>query len=272
MSERLEKRGKIWQNLNQKYKVSIADNSSLKELSTFQYSWLRGILFCLLFFLISATITIGLLYLHPVRKLVFGNTDIANHSHFVELNAQVVDMEQLILEQNTYIDGLLGMINGDKNEVLQANPQKVALENTDKNVTQNDIPDNTLTNIRSKMLHYLSPVKGRISAGFDRSLDHLGIDIVSVKNAPIASIADGVVISSDYTIDTGNTICVQHKDNIISMYKHNSALLKKTGDYVEAGEAIAIIGNSGEQTTGPHLHFELWYDGNALDPMQFIAF
>ena len=92
------------------------------------------------------------------------------------------------------------------------------------------------------------------------------------KNTPIKASLDGFVIQSDWTMDSGNTIGVQHDNNVITFYKHNSSNLKKTGDKVKAGEAIAIIGNSGELTDGPHLHFEIWYQGKPMNPSDFIEF
>ena len=98
------------------------------------------------------------------------------------------------------------------------------------------------------------------------------MDIVGPENEAIKATLDGTVIFATWSSETGYTISVQHSNNLISVYKHNSVLLKKVGDYVKAGEPIAIIGNSGEQTTGPHLHFELWYNGNAIDPQGYMVF
>lgn len=103
-----------------------------------------------------------------------------------------------------------------------------------------------------------TPLSGQVSASFSLAKKHYGTDIIAPKNTPIRAVADGFVVSSDWTLETGNTIAIQHANNVVSFYKHNSSLLKKTGEKVKTGEAIAIIGNTGEQTTGPHLHFELW--------------
>ena len=107
---------------------------------------------------------------------------------------------------------------------------------------------------------------------FDAKGNHYGIDIVSNLNEPILSVLDGTVVMAGWTLEAGYVIQVQHNDNLISIYKHNSQLLKQMGDRVLAGEAIAIVGNTGELTTGPHLHFELWYNGNPLNPRDYIVF
>jgi murein DD-endopeptidase MepM/ murein hydrolase activator NlpD len=123
-----------------------------------------------------------------------------------------------------------------------------------------------------EQLFFMPPVAGEVTSGFDFQKDHYGIDIAAPKNTAVKSAADGVVISAGYTVETGYSIAIQHPNNVVTMYKHNSVLLKRAGISVKAGEAIAIIGNSGENTSGPHLHFELWYKGRAVDPSDYINF
>lgn len=120
--------------------------------------------------------------------------------------------------------------------------------------------------------YFYSPIEGIVTTEFNIKEEHYGIDIVSKSNEPVKSVAEGTVIFSDWSQESGNVIAIQHRGNIISVYKHNSALLKKVGNFVNSGEAIAIIGNTGEFTTGPHLHFEMWYNGNSVDPEEFISF
>ena len=105
---------------------------------------------------------------------------------------------------------------------------------------------------------------------FDKK--HFGVDVLAPKNTPVKAVLDGIVVSSDWSMETGHSLCVQHPNNILSFYKHNSKLLKSTGDVVKSGEAIAIIGNSGTLTDGPHLHFELWYKGKSVNPTEYILF
>ena len=120
--------------------------------------------------------------------------------------------------------------------------------------------------------YFYSPIEGIVTTEFNIREEHYGIDIVSNSNEPVKSVAEGTVIFSDWTQESGNVIAIQHRGNMISVYKHNSALLKKVGNFVNSGEAIAIIGNTGEFTTGPHLHFEMWFNGNSVDPEEFISF
>jgi murein DD-endopeptidase MepM/ murein hydrolase activator NlpD len=119
---------------------------------------------------------------------------------------------------------------------------------------------------------FFTPLKGTITSRYDASQKHYGIDIVSNANEVIKSALDGTVVIANFTSETGYVIGIQHPNNIFTFYKHNSALLKKVGDFVKAGEVVAIIGSTGEHSNGPHLHFELWYNGSPVNPIEFISF
>jgi murein DD-endopeptidase MepM/ murein hydrolase activator NlpD len=135
------------------------------------------------------------------------------------------------------------------------------------------VNNNKTKNKGIEYLHFFSPLsKGIINNEFDPSTKHFGVDIVSELNEGVKSTLDGTVILATWTLNTGNVIEIQHSNNLISVYKHNAVLLKQEGDKVKAGEVIAIIGNSGEQTTGPHLHFELWSNGTPVNPKDYIVF
>ena len=119
---------------------------------------------------------------------------------------------------------------------------------------------------------FLSPLKGEITNRFDLKKGHYGIDVIASNNEAVKAILNGTVVYADWTPENGHVIQLQHAQNLVSTYKHNSFLLKKTGDLVKAGDAVAIVGNSGELSTGPHLHFELWHNGIPLDPEKFVVF
>lgn len=123
-----------------------------------------------------------------------------------------------------------------------------------------------------KDMYLFSPIEGIISEKYSIRKEHYGVDIVAKKDAEIKVVADGTVIFSGWTDETGHVVAIQHNNNLISVYKHCSVLLKKEGNTVRAGEIIAIIGNSGKFTSGPHLHFELWYKGNPVNPEGFVSF
>ncbi len=120
--------------------------------------------------------------------------------------------------------------------------------------------------------YFFPPLKGVVVSGYTPSSNHFGVDIVAAENEPIKAIAEGTVIFASWTLETGYVVGIQHSNELISIYKHNSVILKSVGDAVRGGEIVAIIGNTGELTTGQHLHLELWYKGNPLNPQEFITF
>ena len=120
--------------------------------------------------------------------------------------------------------------------------------------------------------NFFTPLKGIITNNFNTSEKHFAVDIVAKRNAAVKATLDGTVIFAAWTLETGHIIVIQHQQNLISVYKHNSSLLKQEGNFVKAGEPIAIIGESGELSTGPHLHFELWFNGKPINPRDYLTF
>jgi murein DD-endopeptidase MepM/ murein hydrolase activator NlpD len=119
---------------------------------------------------------------------------------------------------------------------------------------------------------FFPPLRGIVTSAYERSDGHYGIDIVTKADEAVKATLDGTVVMASWTSDGGHVLQVQHRNDLVSVYKHNSVLLKKVGDKVKAGEAVAIVGDSGELTTGPHLHFELWLDGEPIDPQAYMVF
>ena len=222
-------------------------------------------------------IIVSLVFFTPIKRLVPGFGDIKENREFVELSRQVSQLEEELETQQVYTNGLMNMLSGG--EVTQLNIPNVgqiAIDTTQAakpsaNLKIGEVAASKQVQDLNRLV-FIPPVKGSISAYFSRAIDHLGVDVLAAKDTPIKAVTDGIVITSDWTLETGNTIGIQHDNNLVSFYKHNSVLLKKTGDYVTAGEAIAIIGNTGTLSDGPHLHFELWYNGKAIDPRQLINF
>lgn len=125
---------------------------------------------------------------------------------------------------------------------------------------------------RRKGVILFKPVNGTVLSGFDPKSGHYGIDLVAPKDDPVKSVLDGTVIAAAFTAEDGNIISIQHSNNLVSVYKHNAVLLRKLGDIVKAGESIAFIGDSGENSEGPHLHFELWENGAPVNPALYLSF
>lgn len=138
-----------------------------------------------------------------------------------------------------------------------------------------DSPEKVVVSAKTDVLKNLflsTPVRGYVSNLYNPSTSHHGIDVVAAPGQPIVSVLEGTVVFAGWTVKTGFTIAIQHRNNIISVYKHNAMLLKSEGDVVKSGEPIALLGNTGRVTTGAHLHFELWQNGVPVDPRKYISF
>jgi len=146
------------------------------------------------------------------------------------------------------------------------------MEDRLRSLRQNIRVNSVSENEKNQVMNLMAPVIGPIGKGYDLSVSHFGIDILAPENTAVKAIADGLVLQSDWTVETGNSIMILHSNGVISVYKHNSSLLKSNYEKVTQGEAVAIIGNTGRLTTGPHVHFELWIDGFPVDPATYINF
>ena len=141
--------------------------------------------------------------------------------------------------------------------------EKYQLHNKEGSVSQND---------DMKGVFFFTPINGSVSGSFNLKEGHFGVDVVAPKDEAVMATLDGTVVFNTWTPEDGHVIYLQHNYNLISVYKHNAFVLKKVGEFVEAGEPVAIIGNSGRLSTGPHLHFELWHKGTALNPEDYMRF
>ena len=255
------------------YRISILDDENLEEVGSYNLSLLSFYtLISVIAFVLSALV-ISFIVFTPVKRLIPGYGDINDNKKFIELSKKVDELEKEVSAYDTYTTGLKNMLTG---VIHNSSVEKIDSLETLKSVrpeliNQEDLKETS----RAKELDFLkfaTPVSGKISAGFNPSIRHFGVDIIAAKDTPIKSILDGVVISAEQSVSTGNSVYIQHQKNVVSVYKHNSVLLVKTGDVVKTGQAVAIIGNSGEMTTGPHLHFEMWYDGKYVNPEKYIGF
>lgn len=223
--------------------------------------------------LLLSFLVISFIIFTPVKRLIPGYGDITDNKKFIELSKKVDALEEEVSAYDTYTTGLKNMLTGG---IYNTSVDKIDSVAAAKNIHPEMVNQADLMETkRAKELNFLkfaTPVIGKISAKFQPSIQHYGIDILAGKDSPIKSIMDGIVVSAEQSIATGNSVYIQHTKNVVSVYKHNSILLVKTGDIVKTGQAIAIIGNSGEMSTGPHLHFEMWYDGKYVNPENYITF
>ena len=286
--EKTKKRS-YWQRLRDKYRLIILDETTLETKSSFLLSRLN------VFGLISSIIVVlsigilALLFLTPLSQYLPEGNDVVIRNELFDLNQKTDSLAKVAEARANYLTNIRNIIEGKVDSfVIDENNGTVVI---DTNVMLNPSIEDSIFRLqmdsieqgfllnqenpesnRFSNLNFYAPVQGFISAGFDADEDHYAIDIVAPENEPIKSVLDGRVILADWTVDAGYVIIIQHDNDLISTYKHNSVLLKKVGNFVKAGDVIAIIGNSGELTSGSHLHLEIWSDGIALDPQKFIHF
>lgn len=287
-SQNKESKFKKWKN---KFLVIVYDGNSLEEISNFKISKMNIASYLSVVVVLTSIVLFSLLKYTPMRSLIGYQSDPAMKEAVVK-NAQRVDsLEEQIKIRDMYYENLKQIMRG---EVPQS--EEVELADSSFEYAEIDFSKSKHDSILRKQieeeeqislsmieetnqkanslasLHFFAPIKGIITNNFDRAEGHFGTDIVAEANKPILATLSGTVIYAGWTMDTGHVIQIQHENNLVSFYKHNSSLLKKTGDHVKAGESIAIIGNSGEQTTGPHLHFEIWHNGVPLNAEDYLVF
>jgi len=293
--DKKDKKKMSWMSrLRNKYRLVIMNDETLEERLTFRLSRLNV-------FVVLGTLTIILIILTslliaftPLREYIPGYTNVGLQKKLYELQIKTDSIEKGLEKRDLFIQNMKDVMNGKdlstdvpltkdtlhkyNNIKLKKSPEdsllRAEVENQGKyNLYRFGNSENERQKNESigKVLFFV-PLKGVITNEFNPSQNHYGIDIVSKQNEAIKCVLDGTVILSNWTLETGYTIAIQHQQNIVSVYKHNSALLKKEGEFVKAGDPIAIVGQTGELTTGPHLHFELWSDGNPVNPKDYINF
>ena len=279
-----ETRVQRWRN---KFRFLILNDDTFEEIITLKLSPLNIFVFSVIAIISTIGLTTTVIAFTSLKELIPGYASSKLRREAIEL-ALTSDSLQAALERNErYINGVKRILEG---EVIDTVLKEIEAQDTNATVslalsnpsTQDSAfrewveQENAFTLNQSGadlgIPQLISPLEGIITSNFDNVGGHYAIDIAAPANTPIKTCFEGTVIFADWTSETGNIIIVQHENNLISAYKHNSALLKEVGEFVRSGEAIAIIGNSGENSTGPHLHFELWYEGAPIDPQGFIKF
>jgi murein DD-endopeptidase MepM/ murein hydrolase activator NlpD len=273
MSDGSSVKRKLWDRLRDTYRISILDDENLEEVGSYNLSLLNFYIFISVIALLLSSLVISFIVFTPVKRLIPGYGDITDNKKFIELTKKVDELEKEVSAYDTYTSGLKTMLTGG---IYNSSVEKIDSLAESKNIRPELVnQDDMIESKRAKELNFLklaTPVAGKISAKFEPAIQHYGVDIIAARDTPVKSIMDGVVINADQSITTGYCVYIQHNKNLVSVYKHNSALLVKTGDIVKTGQAVAIIGNSGELSTGPHLHFEMWYDGKFVNPENYITF
>lgn len=277
----------FWSNIKFKYKLTIINENTLEEVVGLRVSKLNGISVLLSVLTVLFLVASVIIAFTPLRNYLPGYMNSEIRAQVVENALRVDSLQQLVDRQNLYIMNIQDIFSGTVRvdtvhnmDSLTTVREDSLMERTQREAEFRKQYEETekynLTSITTRPdiegLIFYRPTRGMITEKFDADRKHYGTDIAANPGESVLATLDGTVILSTYTAETGYVIEVQHNQDFISVYKHCSSLLKREGDTVQAGEAIALVGNSGQLTTGPHLHFELWHKGRAVNPEQYIVF
>lgn len=288
MAEKKKSERKLSQKLIHKYRLVILNEDTFEEKLSFKLTRLNVISLTTLFTVLLITLTILLIAFTPLREYIPGYSSTALKEKATRLTMEVDSLESVVERNNTYYESIRKVLTGEVSDMDQQidtilNTENISPKNVDFSASEEELKlrdkvekedkFNLLESaVRQTQMNLFPPVSGRVSAEYDVNIKHYAVDIVTEKDTPIKATADGTVIFSDWTPNTGYVLIIEHSFGLISVYKHNAELLKTQGDLVKTGEVIAIAGNTGELSTGPHLHFELWVDGYPVNPRDYITF
>jgi murein DD-endopeptidase MepM/ murein hydrolase activator NlpD len=288
--EKKEKESK----LRKKYRVVVYNYDTYEEKAHFKFTLMAFLNTVIISSVILIVLVTYLIAFTPLREYIPGYTDVSLNRRVYEMERRADSMEMVFQQKDQYINNIKRIVMGDDfssdsinslltkssttnfNNIADKKSKEDSLFRLEyENETRNNLFKHEIISdipAEYKLVAFFSPMNGIVTNHFNREEKHFGIDIVSDNNSVIKATADGTVIYSDWTVDNGYSIGIQHNGNLFSVYKHNAVLLKDDGDFVSAGEPIAIYGNSGSLSTGPHLHFEIWYNGTPLNPEDYISF
>lgn len=275
-----------WDRWRFKYKLVILNSESFEERFSLILSRLNVFLIigAIIAFLIIGT---GLLIaFSPLKGYLPGYTSVSMKRQVIKLNHLSDSLSYELALKEKYLNNIRNIINGESvgEEIIVDDVEEPSfsdvsfIKNTEDSLLRVQVEEEERYNLfkrdedNSTLPLFFKPIRGVVIDSIDHQKAHYGIDIVAKENEVVKATLDGTVIMSSWTSETGNVIVIQHSNDFISVYKHNSVLLKKEGVSVRAGEAVAIIGNSGKWSSGPHLHFELWQKGTCIDPQLYINF
>lgn len=285
---RKELRKKIFPMLRDHYRLIIYNDSTIQTVWSIKLTPIKVVTLGGLGAILLILLTTIVIAYTPLRENIPGYPSAKVRQQII-LNYMLVDsLENEIKTRDQYFDKISTLFQGevpaeelaDVSSTLEPHHVKFKSLNADSifegkllEEKQNLSVSNNIKRLPSiANIHFFTPLRGLITNKFNPKTEHHAVDVVGTQNSRISSVLDGTVLFAGWTMETGYSIYVQHDNNIVSAYKHNGELLKSEGDKVKAGDVIAIMGNSGELTTGPHLHFELWHNGIALDPETYIEF
>ena len=289
MAENKKKKSKFNKKLTDKYRLVVLNEKTFEERFALKLSRLNVFVFGGFFSVLLIVGTILLIAFTPIKEYIPGYDSSKLKREAAQLTFETDSLKNRLEVIENYANSLRPILTGEINDdvaidSIQDLSKRVQIDERKLDATRQDslfrekieskdrfpLLDEDIEN-RAKVV-FFAPITGTVSQGYNAENKHYAIDVVAKVGTPVKAVADGTVIFSEWTTETGYVIILKHANNFISVYKHNGTLLKTQGDLVKSGEAIASVGSTGELTTGPHLHFELWSDGYAVNPTNYIDF
>ena len=288
MTKQKKERKKIASKLLHKYRLVILNEDTFEERFAIKLTRLNVFVIMSLSTIFLIGITIVIIAFSPLREYIPGYSSSKLKKEATDLSYKTDSLQQIVALNEQYFESIKRVLKGDVNVVefnkdsiikaAEIDVNKINLSPSKEDSLLREKVDkedkyNLFESATSKVNFVLfPPVNGTISEGYNVPEKHFAVDIVVAKDTPVKAAADGTIILAEWTTQTGYVTIIDHGNGLISVYKHNASLTKNQGELVKSGEVIAISGNAGELTTGPHLHFELWSDGYPIDPTTFIDF
>lgn len=288
MAKNNKKKGKLKQKLTNKYRLVVLNENTFEERFSLKLSRLNIYIFGGLFSVTLISATIILIAFTPLKEYIPGYSSTQLQKDAKKLTVDSDSLKNRLAMLENYTNSIKSVLTGELTsdaiiDSIQDSAKRIQIDESTLDASKQDsifrekiesrdrFPLSDESQNKLKIV-FFAPISGNVSQSFNSENKHFAIDVVAKVGTPVKAAADGTVIFSEWTTETGYVIILKHANNFISVYKHNGTLLKQQGDLVQSGEAIASIGSSGELTTGPHLHFELWSDGYAVNPANYIDF
>lgn len=289
MAENKKKKSKFKKKLTDKYRLVVLNEKTFEERFALKLSRLNVFIFGAFFSVILIVGTILLIAFTPIKEYIPGYDSSKLKREAAQLTFETDSLKHRLAVIENYANSLRPILTGEVTDdetidsiqdlakrtqidvsTLDASRQDSLFREKVESKDRFPLLDEELQN-KAKVV-FFAPITGTLSQNFNAENKHFAVDIVAKVGTPVKAVADGTVIFSEWTTETGYVVIIKHANNFLSVYKHNGTLLKNQGDLVKSGEAIASVGSTGELTTGPHLHFELWSDGYAVNPTNYIDF
>ena len=271
------------------YRLALIDDKTHRHLVSFHFTKTTFFIALVTLIVVICAAIYSIIAFTPMRTFIPGYPDARSKRAAIQNAITIDSLENVIFRWELYSENLRRAVEGEEpiridslikaqNSAADATTDMAEIARQDsllrervKEEEQFGISARTQRNLPIEGLHFFTPLKGVVSQGYDPVV-HPYVDIAAPEGSVVKATLDGTVIFAGWSDETGHTIQIQHDGDIVSIYKHNEKLLKKAGDKVTAGSPIALVGNTGELTTGDHLHFELWHKGQTVDPTLYIKF